>query len=377
MRLLDHSLAQLDRLAAFDGGPFPVLSVYLDLRADSQGREHVEPWLRKELSGRIRTFRSASPGRRSLEEDANRIRVHVADLRPSRNGLVLFSCSGAGLFEAVELAGPTADNRMYVSNRPQLYELARLIDEYPRYAVVLADTQAARIFVCAANHFERSEEVAGIPTHRHKMGGWSQARYQRHVDNFHLRHAKEVAETLDRIVRHEGIRSIVLAGDDVIVPLLRDQLPKNLTERIVDVLALDIQTPERQILETTLEAMRRKDTETDRERVDELLGAYRANGLACIGVEDTKRALELGEVDELIISATPGAAPAAHMTAGRAIGQAGRSDESLEMRRALDALTANSLVAQAHRTGATIRFIEDASLLAPAGGVGAVLRFKA
>jgi peptide subunit release factor 1 (eRF1) len=39
--------------------------------------------------------------------------------------------------------------------------------------------------------------------------------------------------------------------------------------------------------------------------------------------------------------------------------------------------TADELVAKARQTAARIHFIEDASLLAPVGGVGALLRFRA
>ena len=39
--------------------------------------------------------------------------------------------------------------------------------------------------------------------------------------------------------------------------------------------------------------------------MDELLGAYRANGLAVVGIEATRKALEMGQVDELVIAAPP------------------------------------------------------------------------
>ena len=85
---------------------------------------------------------------------------------------------------------------------------------------MLTDTNSARIFVFAGNSVQRTEQVDGVKTKRHKMGGWSQARYQRHTENFHLQHAKEVADALARVVRNESIGAIVIAGDDVIVPLL-------------------------------------------------------------------------------------------------------------------------------------------------------------
>src|SRR5205823_487643 len=158
-----------------------------------------------------------------LERDAEKIRSHVNGVEPSMNGLAVFASSGMDLFESVALAAPIDAHRLYISATPHLYPLARVLDEYPRYLALLADSHSARIFVFAAN----------------------------------------------------------------------------------SVVKIDAHAGERDILQATIAALRQKDAETDRERVDALIGAYRANGLATVGVENTMKAFELGQVDELIIAAKP------------------------------------------------------------------------
>lgn len=365
MPITDALAAQLDRLAAFEPGPFPVVSLYLNAQPDQHGRDHFDPFLRRELPDRIKTYPAEGPERESLEQDAEKIRRYTEEMDASANGVVLFSSSGAGLFEALQLAAPIDEHRLYVSNEPHLYPLARLLDQYPRYAVLLADTQLSRIFVVAANAVETATQVTGTKTRRHKMGGWSQARYQRHIENYHQQHAKEVADTLSRLVRDEGIASIVIAGDPVAVPLMRDELPKDVASRVVEVIKLDGNAGERQMIEATIEAMRQRDAETDRERVDALLGAYRSGGLAAVGVDATLRAFELGQVDELLITAAPDTIDSA------ADKKAADGDE-----RSAEERAAGELVVKASQTAATIRFIEDPALLADVGGVGAFLRFK-
>jgi len=184
---------------------------------------------------------------------------------------------------------------------------------------------------------------------RHKMGGWSQSRFQRHVDNFHMKHAKEVAEALARIVRDEQIPTIVLAGDEVNVALLRHELSKDVAEKVIDSVKLDIRAPEQQILQSSLEAVQRQDVKSDRDRVDEVVGAYRAGALGTVGYENVRRALELGQVDELVLTAA--------------------ADDTLENR-------LEALVVQAIQTSASVRFIQDPELLKPFGGVAASLRFR-
>jgi peptide subunit release factor 1 (eRF1) len=303
--------------------------------------------LRKELAERVQTYPVKGPERDSLDQDAAKIRDYVSQLDPSVNGLALFASSGAGLFEAIPLAAPVDAHRLYISDQPHLYPLARILDEYPRYLALLADTHSAHIFVFATNTIVKREHIENLKTKHHKQGGWAQARYQRHTENVHLQHAKEVVDAVERVMREEAIDKILVSGDEVILPLLREQFPKHLAESIVDVLKMDVRTPEHEVLAATIAAWREHDAVSDRERVEELIGAYRANGLATVGVETVRRALDLGQVDELVLTA-PREAPE-------------EWDE---------------LIRQARNTSAKVRFIEDAALLAPVGGVGAFLRFK-
>src|SRR3954452_3558257 len=259
---------QLDRLAAFDSGPYPVISLYLNMQPDQHGRDNFEPFLRKEMADRVRTYGAEGPERKSLEQDVEKIRDYVKQVEPSANGLAIIACSGAEIFEAVPLSAPIPEHRLYISDYPHLSPRARLVDDYPKFVVLLADTHSARIFVVAGNAVEQTQHVESPKTRRHKMGGWSQARYQRHIENYHLHHAKEVIDTLARVVRDEGIASIILAGDEVIVPLLKDQLPKELAEKIVDSVKLDIRAPEHDVLAAAMATMRDKDAHSDRERVE-------------------------------------------------------------------------------------------------------------
>lgn len=356
--------AQLDRLAGLDTGPFPVVSLYLNLQPDQHGRDNFDRFLRKELDERVRSYGAAGPEASSLTKDAERIARYLAGIDAAANGLALFACAGIDLFEAIPLAAPIPEHRLYIADEPHLYPLARLLDEYPRYAVLLADTHQARIMVVAANTVELTATVEGTKTRRHKMGGWSQARYQRHIENYHLHHAKEVVDTLAKIVRDEEIASVVVAGDDVIVPLLKAQLPKELSDKVVDVMKLDVNTPVHEVIEATIAALSEKDAESDRERVNALIGAYRSNGLGAAGVDAVQRALEMGQVEELVITATADTIQVGE-TAANEKGDTPAAEQ-----------TAGALIAKARQTGARVRFIEDPALLAAVGGVGAFLRFR-
>ena len=90
------------------------------------------------------------------------------------------------------------------------------------------------------------------------------------------------------------------------------------------------------------------------------------------------RAFQLGQVEELIITASPESLkPVQKMPEDAAPGNVqvvtsntgGAIDEAR-------AKLSDEMITRAQQTAARIRFIEDASLLEPVGGVGALLRFR-
>lgn len=377
---------KLDRLSAFGPVPYPVVSLYLNTQPGGTGRDQHQTFIRKEFAARRETYPANSPDRESLDRDVDRIlRYLETELQPSANGVAIFACSAGDMFEAIQLAAPIEQHWLYISDQPHLYPLARLQSQYPRYAAVLADTNSARILVVATGEVVAQRDVTGVKTKRSSQGGWSQARYQRHTENFHLQHAKEVIDTLDAIVRREGIEQVILAGDEVIMPLLREQMPKHLAEKVVDQVRLGTTAAVDDVLETTLDAMKRLNERTDREKVEAAVGGYRSGGLGIVGPEDTLDALMKGQVDELLLTAhvrqlsgipqssplataddTGLAEPAVETTAA---GEAAGTDPKVIR-------LADELVTKAQQTAARITFIEDPALLAPYGGVAALLRFR-
>ena len=362
----------LDRLALVEPSEFPVVSLYLDTRPNQVGRDGGGPFLRKELRHRIASYPPRSPERENLEADAAAIQEYVENQLPhDANTLALYACSAMGLFEALPLEAVLGESSLFLGRQPQLYPLARLVDQYRRYAALLADGHVARVFVFGLGRELAETAVTNDKTRRTQVGGWSQMRYQRHVDNQHLKHAKEAAATLTQVVRDEAIDHVILSGDEVNLAMLREELPKEVTDKVIDTLSLPVRTPEHEVLAATLEAFRRHDAGSDVESVTTLLDEYRGGGLAVVGQHDTLAALEAGQVDELVLAAAPIALDRADVSEEEATRSA-LPPEELARREAL----AGDLVARARRTAASVRFIEDSRLLWEHGGVGAFLRYR-
>jgi len=368
----------LDRLLQFEPTSGPCISLYLDARVDQNGKRNLLPFVRKELNERAKTYENHSPERESFEEDFVRILRYLENgIKTSTNGVAIFACSSANdYFEVGEFEAPFERNRLFVSDRPHLYPLARLIDQYRRYAVVLADTNRARIFVFASGRAVDERSIENVKTKHTSVGGWSQARYQRHEQNYHLHHAKEVVEMLDRVVRDEGIEHVILAGDEAtVIPLLREHLPPALSDKIIDAVSLGIDTPEHELLEETFQTFKHHDTLTDMEKVDRLLNEYRADDLGVAGVAETLAALSNGQVEEMLITATADQLQYDTEEVKKVL-EVYETDGQLPPE--LDQRTvADELVRRANLlSSARVTFIEQDTRLQQLGGVGAFLRYR-
>jgi peptide subunit release factor 1 (eRF1) len=369
---------RMEGLAALEPSPFPVISLYLSLTANQTGREDYDQFVRKVFSERGKALAAGSPARASFDQDSDRIRQYLDAKRDSSwHGVAIFACAGTQLFETILLETPFDDHWLFVGSVPHLYPLAKLIDTYPRYAAMMVDTNMARLMVFSLGAIERDEKIVNDKTRRTSKGGWSQARYQRRADNVHVHHMKEVVDTLDKIVRDEGINHIVIAAEEVALPKLREQLPKHLDEKIVATVPLQRNAGGDSILETTIAAIWQSDADSDSEKVQELLDEWQGGGLGVTGPEATLSAFERGQVDELIITGSVDTLKpvqklpedaGAEMTAETSATQGGIDEARLKL--------AAELVKRAQQTSARIRFIEDASLLESVGGVGALLRFR-
>jgi hypothetical protein len=349
----------LDILADYESDATPVISLYLDLRPDQRGA--------------VKSFiDSAAKEHEALEADFDRIRAYLKDeVQPSTQTLAIFSSSGdPGLFQAHQLEGAIDGNRLYIDREPHVFPLARLADQYGTYAALLLNTNSARIYVFSAGAAQRQEKVRNKKGKRVSAGGWSQARYQRRVQNLHQKHIKEVAEAVEQIVREDGVARVLVAADDVALPALREHLSPQARELLAEVGGLDVKSGDADVFRATLDAFREADGQSDADRVSEVLNAYRAHGLATVGVTGVKAALERGQVDRLLVPAIPATSAADQQSSGV------DSSGTKEQRGQVDEAVVEELVTLARRTDADITFVEEAQLLEPAKGVGALLRFR-
>jgi peptide subunit release factor 1 (eRF1) len=387
------SLSNLvEKLTGFEPSGFPFITIYLNAGANENGRDAYGAWLRNELSGSAGNFKEESPEAESYNRDVERILNFIdTQVEPSANGIAIFACFAADeFFETAQIEVPFPNNRFFVFDRPHVFPFVRAIEQNPRYAVLWADTNKADIYIYGG---ERSidaetdtdaqvEHIENVVTQRSQAGGWSQQRFQRRLENFHLQHAKETVDVLEKLMRNAKIGHLILCGDEAtIMPILRPQLPKALDEAVIGTLNMSQYDSEDEIHEATLALMKEYDAKKDEEAIERAIGAAKAAAqLGTIGVEDTLAALSNGQVEELVISANFNDIEYSPKKVKKVLKAYAPGDDNSASDVLPDAKQprqiADELIIRALNTAAKIRFIEQSELLEETHGVAAVLRYN-
>ncbi|MEM6910296.1 MAG: host attachment protein [Verrucomicrobiota bacterium] len=184
-----------------------------------------------------------------------------------------------------------------------IYPLVELRDRFDRFVVVLTTNEFARIV--EVNLGETSLEVlTDRPALRQRLGReWTREHYANHRRDRERLFVKEKIEVLERLMAKQGHNALLIAGQPNCVARLRDSLPRALREKLVDEIATGF-TDQRvgELMEKAVEAFLAAEREESQATVKRLDQAIRSDGLATVGVEATKQALERAQAECLVLS---------------------------------------------------------------------------
>jgi peptide chain release factor subunit 1 len=303
------AMAEIDReflrkLAEWSSNGIPVSSLYLDVdgrryprRQDYMVRaEHLCHELKRQ--GKEHGLdRQAST---SVSQDVDRMLDYLRQMdRGSTRGVALFSASKSDLWEPVTAPRPLKDRATLAPN-PYVSPLEALIETYESFCTVLVDRARARIFIARMGQIKEGTDIFDDVPGRHDQGGWSQARYQRHIEDHAAQHMKHVAEVLLRFYKVRKFDHLILAGPDESIPEFEHALHDYLKRRIVARVSLPMSASMVEVLEKSLAVEEGIEQAREREAV-ELLKARMSAGRGVTGLGPVLHALNEVRVDTLVV----------------------------------------------------------------------------
>ena len=340
----------------------------------------------------------------SVQADIARIDAFLdEELDPAAQGVIFVTCQHEGIFEPLALDVPVPTS-FTTGAIPALQPLVHVNEDFPSYAVLVAEQRDAMLWIFARHLWERGVKLAASDYPRHQQqGGWSQRRYQNRagerVEAFARTIAAEVREAMG-----EGpgeIPYLIIAADEPMHSAITAELHERVKERVIGQIGLAMETNASEAATAGAPLVEEQERRREAEAVAAIGNGLGPGGVAVAGAEDTLTALQAGQVLTLVVNddfTAPGwadftlplfgagAPPATHPAGGDAGNLVGiplidvllrlalQSGASIELVKSVVPMAAEEIT-DIPEAGTPPPRTDAATALDAHGGVGALLRF--
>jgi len=366
--------AQRAELITFEGGPHPVVSVYLNLRPDRQVLRRFQTAF-NELADRCAAELDHAT-ENAVRPEFERIRGYLKNVEPKGLGLAIFACSPRNFWRSYFVQLPLDDD-ITVNDKPQLRPLLNLLDEHARYAIALVDKEKARIFAINIGEVEDEIDVSDFVPNKHDQGGWSQSNYQRAHDNAVLQHLKHVCIGLDELRARTPYHRLLILGPEEPTTALQDMLSSEVKERLVGVLPGEFFGNQAEMIERANVFMQGVERQAEKRLVTQLLEFAGAGGRGATGLAPSLDALWNGQLATLLVAEDVRMPGGECTSCGRIVASARTSCPSCNApMHQLDDVVERAIQRTLNQSG-TVEIVHGAAAeqLRAAGGIGALLRY--
>jgi peptide chain release factor subunit 1 len=311
--------------------------------------------------------------RYALEVDFQRIKAWGENefSRAGARSLAVFASSTDDFFRVVPLLEPAegweVGPELWIA--PLADQLGRgngaLIAVVSRERGVLYELRDGRLQEIA----DETEEVPG----QHDQGGWSQAGYQRHIENIVLHHLKTVGGEIDRTVRNGHRLHIVVVAPEEMRGEFESQLSHEAREAIVGWAHAESHANPTELLEIVRPLLDAARAREDQATLERWKFEHGRGGKAAAGWRKTLEAASDARVAVLLVDESARHQAWSCPQCGRASADGGKCPlDGTKLEARADAVD----LAIHHTVLHGGRFVRlGAGALADADGIGAILRF--
>ncbi len=170
--------------------------------------------LLNELSERIRDDALSHDAQEALKADRERIERFLnseVDVSEAES-IAIFSAQALDFFQAIKLAEPI-ESAVHVDLRPMLEPVMGHEDE-GRWCVLLVTRDSGRIFRGGPTGIREVRDINSDVKNQHKQGGWSQARFERSVEQEVEWHLEAVTDLLFRMYQRRPFDHLIIGANN-------------------------------------------------------------------------------------------------------------------------------------------------------------------
>ena len=301
--------AQIKVLSSFDGGGFPATSFYLDTDKGQLSKKEIAVSLKQLLQegrGRLEASKLDRDKKESLAGDMEAIAAFGAQSLGSYNhaGLAMFSCSGKGFLQALDLPhGPR--NRIVFDQNFCVRPLLAILEKYRRICVILLSRRDARLYEVHMGGIKPLDSLASDVPGRVKDAGFegsASRRIERNIEGHVLEHFKKASLLAFDLFKKGRFDWLFLGCEADSTPLAESVLHPYLKERLKGHLNAKPFDAPAKVLKETIEFEDRLNMEEEVEVVGRLVAELERGGKACSGIKETLQRLNQFEVQTLVVT---------------------------------------------------------------------------
>jgi peptide chain release factor subunit 1 len=313
--------------------------------------------------------------RGALKADFERIARWFDDEfdRDGAKSVAIFAAGLDNFWSTLALPEPVPD-RFKVGHDLYLAPLVPVVARADGTIVAVVGREAGQLYRLQAGRLQELGDYSDETPGQHDQGGWSQGRYQRHIEKLVQEHVKDVAEVLDRSRRRLHVLRIVLVSSEEMRSEFLDALAPDAREAVVGWASAEAHAGPAQLLAAVTPVLEQAEAKDEAE----MLARWREDAgrgtRAASGWEQTLEAASDGRVEMLLFREGVDHQAFRCPACGRAAATGGScplDGTTLEQTDAGLDLAVHQTLAHGGEVWA-IRHQED---LAPVEGIGALLRF--
>ena len=209
--------------------------------------------------------------------------------------MAVFASDPLDLFETITLPR-SLPTRITIGKSPLVAPLAITAHE-GSWGVVLVNREVGRMLRGDASLLREVDDARSGVHGQHQQGGWSQARYERSVENEVEEHLRAVAELVVRELEREPLDHLLVGCPEELSTAFRSHLRDDVADRLAGDIEVDVATasPD-EVLAAMGPALEAEEDRREREAFERLGGPLTAGGTT-----DVLRALNERRVETVLI----------------------------------------------------------------------------
>lgn len=291
------------------------LSLFLDVNPGLQENQATNPAWRTFLKQALRDAANEAQTTGSWKQIEARVNAFFEDYRVASRGLAaFFSPEGEQVYEF-----PITVGERWAFGKPLLVPLLWLIDEYEPYLIVMVDKENAELVTAYLGTSSVQGKLENdmysydfgqktlMPSASAVAGGHmltqgsNREAYEDMINEHIARFHREVVSEVAAFTReHPGIR-IVIGGEEHAAHALRNLMPDRFEGELVGVLPLPMRMSSSEILDNVLPAAVEFERRQEMKLVTDVIDLAKSGGRGALGREAVQQALEMQQVELLIL----------------------------------------------------------------------------